>query len=395
MVRLSPAISLLLVTLATAACGGHNGIGSLCDQVPAPAACQTACDPTPGAVNSCPLGYHCNPQGTCDLQCTSNGGQCGNGYACTADGYCMNTGSNGSGMPDANCPAVHFAPMPTTPSIELVLDRSGSMNMGDISPTRYKALQNALVGATGVIIAEQAHVYFGAALFSGDQTPCLNLSGYSVPRALNNGTAISNLIGTHNPGGSTPTADAITQVTASFASSPPPAGSPPYILLATDGQPNACDGSADTGQSVAAIKAAYTAGIKTYVIGLQLTDAAAIQFLQDVANAGMGKTTGQAPGCTGCSPYFTANDPTSLSTALTGIIGGVLSCDLTLSGAVDPTMANQGTLTLNGVTLMYGTDWVVDMNGTTIHILGNACTTLKNSSSPVVDASFPCGVVIQ
>jgi hypothetical protein len=66
-----------------------------------------------------------------------------------------------------------------------------------------------------------------------------------------------------------------------------------------------------------------------------------------------------------------------------------------ITGMVDAATAGQGTVTLNGMTLTYGTDWTVDANGTTIHLLGNACTTLKNSANPTVDASFPCGVVIQ
>src|SRR5438067_8722650 len=109
------------------ACGGHNNPSSLCQQVPAPPACMVSCDPSPGAPDTCPSGYHCSPDGRCDAVCTLNGGQCGDGYVCTADGSCISSGS-GSGMgPDANCPAIHFTPMKTTPSVELLLDRSGSM----------------------------------------------------------------------------------------------------------------------------------------------------------------------------------------------------------------------------------------------------------------------------
>jgi hypothetical protein len=113
-----------------------------------------------------------------------------------------------------------------------------------------------------------------------------------------------------------------------------------------------------------------------------------------MANAGTGQPTGQAPNCTGCSPFYTADDPTSLSTALDTIINGVLSCDLTLSGQVDPTQASQGTVTLNGMMLTYGTDWTVTNNGMTVQLLGAACTTLQQSTNPMVDASFPCGDVI-
>jgi hypothetical protein len=167
---------------------------------------------------------------------------------------------------------------------------------------------------------------------------------------------------------------------------PPPTGSPPIILLATDGEPNNCSNGPDGGASVAAVKAAYTAGIRTFIIGLANLNT---QFLQQIANAGEGVTSGQPN-----AQYYTANSPQSLVTAFNSIINGVLSCDLAISGQVDPATAKNGTVTLNGMTLMYGTDWVVDPNGMVIHLLGNACNTLKNSTSPVVDASFPCGSVI-
>jgi hypothetical protein len=133
------------------------------------------------------------------------------------------------------------------------------------------------------------------------------------------------------------------------------------------------------------------AGIRTFIVGLAGLNT---QYLQDIANAGTGVATGQAANCTGCSPFYTANDPTSLVTGFNAIINGVISCDLTITGMVDPATAQNGSVTLNGANLMYGTDWTVDPNGMTIHIIGTACTTLKNAVSPVVDAAFPCGSVI-
>jgi hypothetical protein len=43
--------------------------------------------------------------------------------------------------------------------------------------------------------------------------------------------------------------------------------------------------------------------------------------------------------------------------------------------------------------LMYGTDWTL-VNGNIIRLLGQACTNFKNSTNPMVSASFPCGSVI-
>ncbi len=232
-----------LFVATVAGCGPKN-FDSLCNQVPAPAACQQACDPTPGAPDTCPGGYHCSPDGTCDLQCTQGGGECGDGYVCSSDGYCNQDGTGSAPDIDADCPAVHFTPTPVTPSIELVLDRSGSMTATDIAPTRFQALETALFGAQGAVTAAQAKVYFGEELFAGDQTPCtdgppgsLYVTGFSAPRALNNATALA---AAHREQAAderrvTPTSAAIDTAVADFAANPPPAGSPPVILLATDG----------------------------------------------------------------------------------------------------------------------------------------------------------------
>lgn len=377
----------VLVLAVLGACGSHRNGTSVCDQTPALPECATVCDPN--APNTCPAGFHCAPDGTCDADCTPTGGECGDGFTCTPDGRCEPTGGGG---PDANCPAIHFTPMKTTPSIELVIDRSGSMDQTDIAPTRFKAITNGLFGTNGAVTTTQGSVYFGEALFAGDQAPCLSLAGFTAPRALNNAAALKALT-TNNPpnGGSTPTAPAINKVVADFAANPPPMGSPPVILLATDGEPNSCTGSGGTGPSITAAKNAYTAGIRLFILGLAGLNT---QFLQDMANAGTGQPTGQAPNCAGCSKFYTANDPASLSTALNQIINGVLSCDLMLTGQVDPATACDGTVTLDGMPLQCGTDWMVDPNGTIIHLLGQACTDFKNSANPVVDAAFPCGTVI-
>jgi von Willebrand factor type A domain-containing protein len=384
--------AVLTITLV-AACGGKS-FGSLCDQIPAPSACMEACDPSPGAPNTCPSGYHCSPDGKCDAQCTVNGGQCGDGYVCTADGYCQGDGMGSGSGPDANCPAVHLQTMPVTPSIDLVVDRSGSMTMTDITPSRFQAIDTGLFDpATGAVTATQANVYFGEILFAGDQTPCLFLNGFTAPRALNNAAALKTLLESHPPNnGSTPTSNAVQAATADFMAAPPPAGSPPVILLATDGQPNSCSNGPDAGASVNAAKAAYAAGIRLFILGLAL--AGTNQYLQDMANAGTGKPTGQAPGCAGCAPFYTANNPAQLSAGLNSIINGVLSCDLTLNGMVDPATAQNGQVTLNGMSLMYGTQWTIDPNGMVIHLVGTACDTLKNTPGSTVDAAFPCGSVI-
>ncbi len=382
-----------LLFLAAAACSPRVPNASLCtDMVPAPAACAQQCDATPGAANTCPAGFHCSPDGTCDTMCTPNGNQCGANFTCTSDGNCQPNGNNTDPGPDAMCPAVNFTPTRVTPSIELVLDRSGSMSSTDITPTRFEALHEGLTGTVngqpGAVTAQQANVYFGLAMFASDEAPCLTMTGYTAPRALNNATTINTLIVNHPPnGGNTPTADAITQVTADFALNKPPAGSPPIILLATDGEPNSCSGADGVASSLIAIGLAYSAGIKTYIVGLAGLETT---YLQEVANVGTGQNE-----ITGTATYYTANNPTELASGIQSIINGALSCTLTINGTIDASQAQSGTLTINGVTLTYGTDWMLGPNGMTIQLLGTACTNLEMATNQVINASFPCGAVIQ
>ncbi|HEY5920935.1 MAG TPA: hypothetical protein VIV11_04660 [Kofleriaceae bacterium] len=115
-----------LFAITAAACGGKPG-KSICDnQVPPPAACMTMCDPSPGAPNSCPGGYHCAADGYCDALCTPSGGECGDGYVCTPDGRCKGENEceglecdvakcTSQGKPETTLSGTVFAPNGTLP----------------------------------------------------------------------------------------------------------------------------------------------------------------------------------------------------------------------------------------------------------------------------------------
>src|SRR5438445_6218778 len=96
--------SLVSIAVALAACGGTHGESVCANTVPPPAACMKSCDPN--GANTCDVGFHCTPDGTCDAMCTQGGGQCGDGYHCTPDGNCeMDGACTGLGCQVVNCMA--------------------------------------------------------------------------------------------------------------------------------------------------------------------------------------------------------------------------------------------------------------------------------------------------
>jgi hypothetical protein len=379
--------ALLFSTLA-AACGPTVN-QSVCDgSVTQPEECNEACNASPGSPNTCPSGFYCTETGTCNAQCAAGVKECPEGYVCSVDGRCEDDGSGDDVPPPdtENCPNVTFQAMPVTPSIGLVLDRSGSMyDEPDQVNHRYRAMREALVGANGVVSQLETKAYFGSMLYTGGpNTGCAQL--IQVPRAINNSNAIRTSIDTYldrgmSRGENTPTYRAVNAMVQAFQQNPPPADSPPVIVLATDGLPNDCNSNGSTQtQSVQAVAASYAAGIPVYVLAIGLDG----QHFQDMANAGQGSANAE---------YFTANNATELAAAFQTIINGVVSCELSLDADLTVSQAEQGTVTLNGMDLTYGTDWEL-ASPTTIRLLGAACETLKTTTNPSVSAEFPCGVIV-
>jgi von Willebrand factor type A domain len=292
---------------------------------------------------------------------------------------------------DAACPGVTFQPTPVTPSVALLLDQSSSMTSDFGATSRYQAMHQALTDPqTGVVTLLQDKVIFGASLYTshngGQLCPLLT----SVPRQLGNRDLIDALLASNQPDDDTPTGESIEKVLADFQASPPPAGSPPIILLATDGEPDTCaqpDPNMGEAVAIAAAQHAHATGIDVYVLGVGGDVGAA--HLQDMANAGVGMPVGGQAN----APYYVATDPAGLSQRIQQIIDGIRSCDLPLTGQVDPAHAADGTVTLDGATLTYGTDWDL-VDPTTIRLLGAACDTMLSADAPRVVASWPCGSAV-
>ncbi len=383
--------------LVAAACGSNGSSSGPCDVVPPDPACNLTCDPQPGAPASCPDGFYCNPDGKCYAQCTQGGDQCGDGYTCTYDGHCQpgDPGMGGGGGSN-DCPRVAFMAKPTTPSILLVLDRSGSMREAFGNDVKWNSVRTALTDQTnGVVTQLEAKAYFGSLIYDTDASnpnACPRLGATS--RALNNAAMIRTAMAT-NPASnaSTPTAKSIRAATASFAAVPPPTGSPPIMVVATDGAPVKCPDENDPNKNaqayvIEAVTAAYAAGIKVIPLSVA-TDNNTKAHLQQVANVGAGVQAGQPN-----AKLYEGNSPAELKAAFDQIIGGAVSCDLTVNASVTQEQAAAAEIKLNGRALAFGTDWIL-VGDRTIRIQGAACDMMKASANPMVDGTFPCGVVLE
>jgi hypothetical protein len=375
----------------------------------------------------CPAGWHCAADGFCDSLCNPGSSDCGDGYICTPDGRCVDDGIVDPGGPDAACADVVFTPKPQTPSIGLVLDQSGSMfyslidregatrEMPDLDPNtcasnpncRYTAMRDVLTGPTGIVTELQGKAYFGHNQYTCSAEyvapPAVDTSVLALKttgRALNNASAIDAQLALATPANSwnTPTFAAIDAMVAEFVANPPPANSPPAIILATDGLPTNCgsgpgfvgDETARKNAVVTAAQNAYATSvggydhIPVYVLAMNLNNS----HFQEVANVGQG-----APRYSGSVAYYPAANKAQLQAAFQTVINGVLSCDLELTQPIDMTKAEQGTVTLNGQMLHYPSDWTL-VGPTTIRLEGAACEELKQTPNPNIMVKFPCGSVL-
>lgn len=310
----------------------------------------------------------------------------------------------GEGDPgeDQECASVRVEVEEQTPTVMVLVDRSGTMTRGFGGTDRWNAVyQTLLHPSEGILRQLESKVRFGAALytsrdgFGGNQGldgqpagTCPMLA--EVAPAMNNAAAIDAMYAPRGPIEDTPTGGAINAIAAGLAADPEPG--PKVIILATDGEPDSCttpdpDGLEPAKQeAIDAARNAHLAGIETFVIsvGNEVGEA----HLQDMANAGVGMPVGGATN----APFYRALDAAQLVGAFDEIVAGVRGCSFTLEGQVDPDQAADGTVTLDGQELEHGVDWQLT-DSTTLELLGAACDTFQ-SGDRVVEAVFSCGAVV-
>src|ERR1700761_3681027 len=190
------------------------------------------------------------------------GGAAGTG---SGSGGGNGTGTGGNTIDPSQCGVQNFMlQRGGTPDLLLVQDISGSMGQTEDdqtasagTPSKWTEISAALESVVGQITT----VDWGLMTFpiSGSGKSCAPTTP-DVPVGANNSAAISAKLMATTPDGSTPTAQTIQAAVAYLQGVTD--GNAKYIVLATDGEPNACGSSNDDSKNaVAAVTAAANAGI--------------------------------------------------------------------------------------------------------------------------------------
>jgi hypothetical protein len=341
------------------------------------------------------------------------------------------------------------------PSVVVLVDRSKSMFEAGGQSVRaqlWDPLEEALTNTSdGVIPQLQSEVRFGFTAYNSDfsnpaAATCPNLA--SVPISLDNGTSIASAYAAAGmapaPNSTyykweTPTAESVRAVTAELTGFAQPG--PKYILLVTDGNPDRCgepDPQCGQDDAIAAVQAAFAAGITTYVVGIgdvatATNDAnsgcwgrCGALHLQDLANAGVGlpvlRNTDPAylnncfngttrrdangrqlylasyvddPLAAGSAQFFAPSGRSALRDALSSILSGVRSCTFSLTQQVRTGKEATGNVLLDGAPLVYGAadGWLLE-NGTEVELQGAACSRLQKDVENL-EIYFPCEAYIR
>jgi Mg-chelatase subunit ChlD len=308
------------------------------------------------------------------------GGTGAGGVGGTSGGAGTGGGAGGATSGGGVCESNSIQTQRLSPDMLIVLDRSLSMEQGwrwDPSVNGVKAITAAL----------QADVAFGLMTFPGTSggsvLPGTDLTcatgSLNVPIAHNNATAISQALDATSPEGATPTAATLQAAHAELGKivvSPDEVASPKYVLLVTDGAPNCTNGSfggggqdsAAVAASVSAIQTMAQSGIKTYVVGYDTqNDAALRSALDQMARAGG----------TGDTAHRAIENESGLIAAFQQITSTALSCEFALEKQVADKIYVRVALDGRQLVVDDPNGWVLSADRRKVLLQGSACSSLS------------------
>jgi len=320
------------------------------------------------------------------------------------------TGNGGS----MECGAREMPSSKLPPDILIVQDASGSMNqdamnMSCPNPGCGAASKWALmIPAINTVVQDtQTEVNWGLKLFADMGGACgVAPNTVAVPIAPMNAAAImtaltgrTDAMGNVSNGSSTPTRAAENAAVSYLTTLGMTDTNPKFIVLATDGQPN-CPasgqmGNDDTPGAVAAVTAAHTAGIPTFVVGISAGGAPEMA-LNMMAVEGGYPQVGQP------TQYYPVTSTAEFATVLRTLVGMATTC--TFSVPPPPTTdgtTSRGDIAVKGTTAGGATEipqnptdgWTyTDANMTSVKLNGAACAQVTDGTITVVTIVFHCHV---
>lgn len=323
-------------------------------------------------------------------------------------------GAGAGGVPASVSTATTIAAQVLPFELLVLVDRSATMFFLDEGRTltSWEIARQALVGEDGALGQITSEVNATVAYFTYDDTfagacPLVQATSFEatpmeIEQFFDDYTATVNESGQFQ----TPTAEGMQAAWGVLEGVP--ATHPKALLLITDGDPDSCvdiNGNCVTDQSIAAAQAAFSADGATLVVGINpllgnaCTGRCGLDFLQDLANAGVGlpvqANTEEFASCVafdgrdvegiyapvgeqaGAAPYVMLNENDPLNAAnIVALVQAQLGCAATMDA---PSALEEA-----GATLQIGDDvlgdalegnWKLAADGTLL-IAGTTCSEL-------------------
>jgi hypothetical protein len=300
-------------------------------------------------------------------------------------------GEAGSGIaatpsPDAACGLQRHRLDRLTPQLMLVLDRSGSMNMGltlGSASTRWEAVTAAI---QEVLVMTRGTISWGLKNFP-TISGCDVLTLVEVPIS-DDTQPVADAIASGFPaqsGAGTPTSAAIAAAAGYLAKLATP--NPKYIVLATDGLPTCpqSDHALAAQNTLDELAAANAAGFPGFVIGIATAGTDADLVLEQMAMAG-GRPR------IGTPAYYPVGARQDLVSALGQITRSVETCTFPLDRQApspeDVAVNVDGARIMRDTTRMNG--WDYGPGNRAVNLYGAACEKVKSGSVLSLEIVFGC-----
>src|SRR5690606_1328988 len=135
------------------------------------------------------------------------------------------------------CPELRRVLVPQVPTVQLVVDQSGSMQDAFGNTTRWEAVRDTLVDEMdGVVVGLESYVRFGLTLYTGTDEVCPRIT--HLRPQLDASDEIMTVLDASSPQSETPTGESL-ELATEFLLDDPWVGDK-VLVLATDGEPDTC-----------------------------------------------------------------------------------------------------------------------------------------------------------